>query len=162
MSRPRVEGDSLAELSRPSPTSPVGSVSPDVTSVSYFPRSHRSSTSSFSSVSSTGDDELPRQPPSRSSTLDSRAGSIPVDPLSRHYPKPATDINVAEALAREPRRWSLAYWVKNGKEISDLRPNAEAQRRKFEETKEELLKARLDMAQLPATRRQKAVPLRTV
>ncbi len=119
----------------------------------YLPRSHERSLSALSSASASFDEERPSQPPSRSSTSDSQTGGFPADPLSRHYPKPAADIDVAEALAREPRRWSLAYWMKNAKEISNASPSKEARARKFDEAKKELLKAKLQLARLPAAKR---------
>ncbi len=37
----------------------------------------------------------------------SKSAGNPLPPHSRHYPKPAADIDLAEALARQPRAWSI-------------------------------------------------------
>lgn len=117
----------------------------DVVDASYFPRSHRSSTSS----SSTDLPEFGRPAqPTRVTTTSSQAPRAPIDPLSREYPKPTADIDVAEALAREPRKWTLAHWAKNAKEAQRIPLSKEIQAKKFEEAKKELMKAKAEMAAL--------------
>ncbi|TPX12060.1 uncharacterized protein E0L32_007175 [Thyridium curvatum] len=121
-------------------TAPADGVDP-----SYFPRSHRSSISSGST--DLAEVARPAQP-SRVTTSSSQAPQAPVDPLSREYPKPAAEIDVAEALTREPRKWTLAHWAKNAKDTQPATLSKEIQARKFEEAKKELLKARAEMAAL--------------
>ncbi len=116
----------------------------------YFALSRKSSNSTISSDFH----ERPAEP-SRTSTTSSLASlSTPtIDPLSRTYPKPTHEINVAEALSREPRKWTLGYWAKNAKDMPLPMHNKEVQARKFEEAKRELLRAKAELAQVTAAKR---------
>lgn len=43
------------------------------------------------------------------------SGPVPapqVDPLSRDYPKPTEEVNVAEMLRRKPMKWSIGHYIK--------------------------------------------------
>ncbi|KAL7950403.1 hypothetical protein V8C42DRAFT_306382 [Trichoderma barbatum] len=67
----------------------------------------------------------------------------PVPPLSREYPKPANDIDVKEALERQPGRWSIQGQIKANQiraQSAALRPDdRERKARDFEAAKRELL-----------------------
>ena len=125
-----------------SAVSSSSSTSSTASSDNYFSQSRRTSVSSVSS-SCMGDSSCRS---SRSSSVSSQTQKdIPVDPLSRHYPKPTAEINVAEALARQPGRWTLGYWVKNAKDMQPPVQSRELQATKFADAKRELLRAKGDL-----------------
>lgn len=70
---------------------------------------------------------------------------MPVDPLRREYPKPTAEINVAEALAREPLPRTLGHWRKNSKDIVPKVETEEIKRQKFEEMKAKLLQEQAEL-----------------
>ncbi|EFX00382.1 hypothetical protein CMQ_7384 [Grosmannia clavigera kw1407] len=72
------------------------------------------------------------------------------DPLSRAYPKPERELDVAEALTRTPPKWSLGYWTKNARDMPA--PPTSVSRRGLEKAKQELRKAQLDMSQQRSAR----------
>lgn len=67
----------------------------------------------------------------------------PLPPLSREYPKPANDVDVREALERQPGRWSIQGQIKANQmraQSAALRPDdKERKARDFEAAKRELL-----------------------
>ena len=87
------------------------------------------------------------------SSFESQKELTPVDPLCRHYPKPTADIDVAEALAREPRKWTLGYWAKNARDTRVSIQDKETKSRQFEETKRDLLRAKEEMSRSAVIRR---------
>ncbi|CAK7230233.1 hypothetical protein SCUCBS95973_007504 [Sporothrix curviconia] len=70
---------------------------------------------------------------------------ITTDPLERSYPKPEKDIDVGAALAREPLKWSLGHWKKNARDVDWPAPTPDASKQRFEDMKNELRRAQLDM-----------------
>ncbi|EPE10282.1 hypothetical protein F503_05377 [Ophiostoma piceae UAMH 11346] len=66
------------------------------------------------------------------------------DPLSRTYPKPEGDLDLAEALAREPLRWSLGHWRKNAHNArfpESATLSSEASKKRFQDAKNDLLRS---------------------
>ncbi|KAH6610761.1 hypothetical protein Trco_000781 [Trichoderma cornu-damae] len=67
----------------------------------------------------------------------------PLPPLSREYPKPAKDVDVKEALGRQPGRWSIQGQIKANQlraQSTVPRPHdKERKTRDFEAAKRELL-----------------------
>ncbi|KAM6488024.1 hypothetical protein HDV62DRAFT_9837 [Trichoderma sp. SZMC 28011] len=67
----------------------------------------------------------------------------PLPPLSREYPKPVNEIDVKEALERQPGRWSIQGQMKANQiraQHAALRPEDKDQKaRDFEAAKRELL-----------------------
>lgn len=75
-----------------------------------------------------------------------------VDPLSRDYPKPTEEVNVAEMLSRKPMKWSVNHYIK---ETAALRaastPTVEDRgraARELEDRKRELLAAKEEIRRL--------------
>ena len=66
------------------------------------------------------------------------------DPLSRTYPKPEGDLDLAEALAREPLRWSLGHWRKNARDVrvpESATLHSEASKKRFQDAKNDLMRS---------------------
>ncbi|KAK4456280.1 hypothetical protein QBC34DRAFT_14283 [Podospora aff. communis PSN243] len=75
------------------------------------------------------------------------------DAMTTHFPKPTEEINVAEMLARKPPKHTLSHWFKNGKDVK-LPVHTPAQQAKdFEDTKNELLRAKEELLKLPINKR---------
>lgn len=72
--------------------------------------------------------------------------------MRREYPKPEGEIDVKEALAREPLRWTLGHWRKNSKEIVPRVETEEIKRQKLEDAKAELLRGHAELNQGRARR----------
>ncbi|KAL9485006.1 hypothetical protein ACSS6W_003795 [Trichoderma asperelloides] len=72
-----------------------------------------------------------------------KVSTNPLPPLLREYPQPAKDIDVEEALERQPGRWSLQGQMKANQkraQIAASRPDDKEQKtRDFEAAKRELL-----------------------
>lgn len=68
------------------------------------------------------------------------------DPLERSFPKPDGDIDVVAALARDPLKWSLGHWKKNARDVSQPTSSSAASKKRFDDIKDELRRAQLDMA----------------
>ncbi|PTB46410.1 uncharacterized protein TrAFT101_004135 [Trichoderma asperellum] len=72
-----------------------------------------------------------------------KVSANPLPPLLREYPQPAKDIDVEEALERQPGRWSLQGQMKANQkraQIAASRPDDKEQKtRDFEAAKRELL-----------------------
>ncbi|KAI1340521.1 hypothetical protein F5Y15DRAFT_41959 [Xylariaceae sp. FL0016] len=112
---------------------------------SYFPHNTSKAGSQRSSSSSTVSSSSPNVETSTSSPFTTEKTSpigpqYPLPPLDREYQKPATDLNVAAQLAKQPNYWSTRGWLQRTAS-ADPKPHvesAEARTRKFEETKKEL------------------------
>jgi len=78
---------------------------------------------------------------------------VKLDPMTRVYPKPTTELNLDELLARTPGKWSVAHYVKNARDLRIPVMSAAEQAKDFEETKKELLRRAKEDMQLPANRR---------
>ncbi len=90
---------------------------------------------------------------STSETRPARPTQRPVhhtaDPLGRKYPKPADELDIHKALAREPLKWTLGHWKKNGQDVTQpawMSLSSPAAKQRFEDAKEELRRAQRDMA----------------
>lgn len=90
---------------------------------------------------------LANHPPALSHSVPGLHKPAQVDPLSRVFPKPAQEINVLEALAREPLKWSLGHYIKKAPmgdldgQIQDKEKAArdkDAKKRLLMEAKEEI------------------------
>jgi len=53
---------------------------------------------------------------------------------------------VAEAVAREPLKWTIGYWAKHARELQPPVLSKEVQTKKLGEAKRELLEAKAEMA----------------
>ena len=92
-------------------------------------------------------------PATSTASLVSRASSPnPTDVLTRQFPKPGEQLDVAEMLARAPARHSLRYYVKNARDVAATVESKEQQAKAFAEVKARLLKAKDDLGQLPSAR----------
>ncbi|KAM0253332.1 hypothetical protein ACHAQJ_007336 [Trichoderma viride] len=67
----------------------------------------------------------------------------PLPPLSREYPRPAKDVDVKEALERQPGRWSIQGQIKanqmRAQSAASRSDDKERKTRDFEAAKQELL-----------------------
>ncbi|GKT44030.1 uncharacterized protein ColSpa_04211 [Colletotrichum spaethianum] len=105
-------------------------------------------TSSLSSATNSSRNSV--EIPDRVVAVETPGGTItthktknPLPPLSREYPKPTKDIDVEEALARKPGRWTVrgALAVERPAQVVD-EEKLKAQRRKaLEDAKKELFAA---------------------
>lgn len=79
----------------------------------------------------------------------SEAPVHPLAPLGRDYPKPQKDIDVGEALLRQPLRWSIQGQIDANKKRQDTlklpSQDAEFRRRDLQRVKKELLASYLDL-----------------
>ncbi|KAF3770000.1 hypothetical protein M406DRAFT_325476 [Cryphonectria parasitica EP155] len=108
-------------------------------------RSRQSSISSNDSGASAGSAGQQAPPPFHASLAEQQ-----LDPLSRAYPKPAQEIDVREALARKPMKWTLGHYFK---ETPTREPHAQTVDRAtraldLEAKKRELLKAKDEIRML--------------
>lgn len=67
------------------------------------------------------------------------------DPIGRAYPKPDGELDVAEALSRQPLKWTLGHWKKNAREVTRSKPSAAMSKQRFDDIKDELRRAQLAM-----------------
>ena len=75
--------------------------------------------------------------------------SHPLDPLSRKFPKPTEEVNVAEMLERKPLKWTLGHYIKTPtKEASDPFNDKAKVAQNTEAKKVELLAAKEEMRRL--------------
>ncbi|KAL0931857.1 uncharacterized protein CTRU02_212811 [Colletotrichum truncatum] len=82
-------------------TTPVTTSTDASSQVDYFGQSSQSSTTTSSRTS------VELQLPSVTSAPQKSKAKNPLPPLSREFPKPTDKIDVEEALARKPGRWSI-------------------------------------------------------
>ncbi|KAL5604532.1 hypothetical protein BROUX41_002487 [Berkeleyomyces rouxiae] len=81
----------------------------------------------------------------------SGAAANPLPPLSRDYPAPHGTINVAEALARPPLRWTIRGTMAAGEHRQVRVKTAEEKARDFAQAKADLLEASASLKKLPAS-----------
>jgi hypothetical protein len=91
-------------LASESPTN-TGPGKPEEAGESYFPTTS-SRRSSLSSTSTGSQESLPAK------LLRSHTGANPLDAMSREYPEPTQEIDVAKQLAMQPRKHSLHHSLK--------------------------------------------------
>lgn len=123
-----------------------------MSATSYSPQSRRSSASSGSSDLQNSKTDRPRQP-GRTSTASSASSTATqgsaVDALAREFPAPSKEIDLDEALAREPRKGTLWHYIKdNSREAKPPAPSKEAQAQQLAAAKKELLEASVEVGQL--------------
>lgn len=91
------------------------------------------------------------------STLASSASSIcsqvdpayPIDPLTRQFPAPAEEVDVAEMLKRKPLKWSLGHYIASPtRDLEDPFDHREKVAQDMEAKKGELLAAKEEMRKL--------------
>lgn len=128
-----------------SPTSAVqtpgeGFRKPTEVSKSYFPDTEATSAntsrrSSISTNSTSSRDSLPGR------LVRPHTGLNPLDALSREYPKPAEEIDVAKQLSLEPRKHSLYHSLKRSatSERAVAVEDAETKAKKLAAAKAEML-----------------------
>ncbi|KAI8266609.1 hypothetical protein K4K58_009505 [Colletotrichum sp. SAR11_239] len=96
--------------------------STELSQTDYFGPSSQSSSTNSSRTSA----EIQR--PAVTSAPQQLKAKNPLPPLSRNFPKPAEDINVAEALARKPGRWTIQGAV--AAENARIRPVVDEEKEK--------------------------------
>ncbi|ROV89559.1 hypothetical protein VSDG_08544 [Cytospora chrysosperma] len=75
--------------------------------------------------------------------------AYPVDPLSRQFPKPTDEVNVAEMLERKPLKWTVGHYIKTPtREVSDPFEDKEKIAQDMEARKRELLAAKEELRRL--------------
>lgn len=132
---------------------PVPNSNPTTTLLQSRRSSIASGTSSVDSASS-AEKGLPPQTTATSSSSSSSTCSqvdpaYPVDPLSRTFPEPTEDVDVAEMLERKPLKWTLGHYIKTPtREPSDPFDDKEKVALDMEARKRELLAAKEEMQRL--------------
>lgn len=61
--------------------------------------------------------------------------------MSRVYAKPEAEINVDEALNREPLPWSLGHWRKHARDVREVNLPRDVAQQRFQDTKADLLRS---------------------
>jgi len=107
----------------------------------YFPTSPRSSMSSTLSAESALLPSHPMHVPQPT-----ELAPVKLDALSRHFPKPTHEADVAELLERKPGKYSLAHYVKNARDVKPHVVDKVQQSKAFEDIKKELLLAQQQLA----------------
>lgn len=103
-----------------------------------------------------GSSVVAKQPPTDhpESLLPGIVTATQVDPLSREYPKPVEEINVAEMLQRKPMKWSLGHYIQVAptrvatSELAGPVRDKEQVAQDLEAKKRELLEAKEQMRRL--------------
>ncbi|ROV98434.1 hypothetical protein VMCG_07126 [Cytospora schulzeri] len=86
---------------------------------------------------------------SASSICSPGESAYPVDPLSRTFPKPTEEVNVAEMLERKPLKWTVGHYIKTPtREVSDPFEDKEKIAQDMEARKRELLAAKEELRRL--------------
>lgn len=113
--------------------------------------SQLSRVSASSAQQTVGSSVVVKQPPTDTLTETLQPQVVPagrVDPLSREYPKPSENINVAEMLKRKPMKWSLGHYISEAptraptSELPSQVVDKEEVARDLEAKKRELLEAK--------------------
>lgn len=138
-----------------------GSTASQPKPIEVMPRatiSRHSSVSSESSGASASSTQQVVQPPilatqsqtPQETSLHPQLLAAQLDPLARDYPKPAQEIDVREALARKPIKWTLGHYISE-QSTAEPRPKTadrETISRDLEAKKRELLQAKEDILKL--------------
>ncbi|PSS03798.1 hypothetical protein BD289DRAFT_478284 [Coniella lustricola] len=135
----------MASLPKPSEMMPRATISRH-SSVS----SESSGASASSAQQATQLLPQPQTPLSRETLLHPQLLAAQLDPLSRDYPKPVHEIDVREALARKPIKWTLGHYISE-QSAAEPRPKTtdrETISRDLEAKKRELLQAKEDILKL--------------
>lgn len=108
-------------------------------------RSRKSSVSSISSRASTSSAQRAELPLSTTATPLSQ-----VDPLSRDYPQPTEEVNVAEMLSRKPMKWSVGHYITSSSRGTAARAAEDRQRaaQELDARKREFLAAKEELRKL--------------